>query len=202
MKTRNELVHSGHALIELFCSINGLAFPEIRFVHKSDWPFPICAYYRNLDPEMTPTGGPYIALCVEKCANIGTAGMQWSYPGYTADRTPYGVLAHEIGHHCDVTRGGVTHRTYYSAFSQAVRKESGEARLTSYCPNDAEWFAEMMRLFITNPRLLGALRPKTCRILRAHFEPVEFRDIYQIMGDAPARTLAMMAKHINAEMGA
>ena len=36
--------------------------------------------------------------------------------------------------------------------------------LTSYCPNNAEWFAEMFRLSITNSQLLQQLRPRTYKL--------------------------------------
>lgn len=186
MMTKSEMFADGQARIELFCRANDLQVPEVRPVHKSDWPFAVCAYYR-------PT---YINICLDKCANIGQHGMQWSYPGYIADRTPYGVLAHEIGHHCDRERS-VGKGPYFGEFSIQTRKASGEKRLTSYCPNDAEWFAEMMRLFITNSDLLRLLRPKTYSILSKHFAPVECRYWDDVLRDAPLRTREMACKHVD-----
>jgi hypothetical protein len=55
--------------------------------------------------------------------------------------------------------------SYYGGYSVNVRRRSGEKRLTSYCPNDEEWFAEMFRLFVTNHALLHEIRPKTWDIL-------------------------------------
>ena len=51
--------------------------------------------------------------------------------------------------------------SYFGDYSLKLRRESGERQITSYCPNDAEWFAEIMRLFITNHALLYTIRPKT-----------------------------------------
>lgn len=38
-----------------------------------------------------------------------------------------------------------------------------EEPITSYSPNVQEWFAEMFRLFVTNPDLLMMIRPMTYR---------------------------------------
>lgn len=185
MKTRQELVRGGTELAKEFCEANKLALPGLMPVERSEWRFDACAYYR-------PT---YIKICVEKCAGIGTAGRQWSYPGYTVDRTPYGVIAHELGHHADYTlsekRGA-----YFGDYSIAVRKASGEVPLTSYCPNDAEWFAEMFRLFVTNSDLLARLRPKTYRVLRERWDPVVYVPWTSVLKDAPARTILVATKKV------
>lgn len=194
---RNLHMQRGYDLIKRFCEVNGLEVPEIRIADRATWAFSVCAYYR-------PT---YIAICIEKCALVGKAGMQWSFPGYIADRTPYGVLAHEIGHHVDVMRGRTARMregTYFSEYSTAIRKESGEKKLTSYCPNDAEWFAEMMRLFITNPTMLATLRPRTFNILwNVGFRHVEPRPWNEVLAEAPSRTWDMAHKHMGrAQCGA
>src|SRR5579872_1179671 len=106
MKTKLELFNEGVVLITAFCAANELTLPTVEIVPANEWDFKECAYYR-------PT---YIKICIDKCARIGTEGREWSYPGYTVDRTPYGVLAHEIGHHADVTRSK-TKRSYYGDFS-------------------------------------------------------------------------------------
>ena len=148
----------------------------------------MCAYYR-------PQRG--IVICVERCASIGTAGRQWSYPGYTVDRTPYGVVQHELGHHVDLTRGE-RKGAYWSEFSSAVRGRAGEKPITSYCPNNAEWFAEMFRVFVTNPDLLFHVRPRTHRELCLCFEPV-FTDTWRDrLKDAPARTIKAAERHVEA----
>lgn len=55
------------------------------------------------------------------------------------------MIAHELGHHADWVRSDQKGR-YFGGFSIATRKRCAEAPITSYCPNDAEWFAEMFRL--------------------------------------------------------
>lgn len=119
-----------------------------------------CGYYRN----------SVIHIDIKACAHIGTAGMAWSYPGYIVDRTPYGVLAHELGHHVDVAHGRVPGK-----LSGPMRAETRDVAITSYTPNDNEWFAEIFRLFVTNPDLLSKIRPKMFTKLRDMFTPVETR---------------------------
>lgn len=171
------MLRHGEQLMRNFCAANDLPVPEIREFARATWHFDACAFYRR----------SAISICVPRCAAIGTAGRQWSYPGYTVDRTPYGVVQHELGHHVDLLRGEKK-RAYWSEFSTAVRGQTGEAQITSYCPNDAEWFAEMFRVFVTNPDLLRLVRPRTHRELRSVFTPV-FADTWRDrLVDAPERT--------------
>ena len=179
------LLHSGLDVMEVFCASNWIEPPKVCQAERVGWKFDPCAYYRN----------SVTHICVAKCAAIGYAGRAWSYPGYIVDRTPYGVLQHELGHHVDVQRG--TRRgPYWSDFSIALRGQSGESPITSYCPNDAEWFAEMFRVFVTNPDLLRLVRPRTYRELRSVFTPV-FADSWDArIKDAPDRTTQAAKRHI------
>lgn len=176
---KQDMLRRGQEVMAAFCSTNHVPLPVIRDFPSAEWRFGVCAYYRR----------DAIAICTARCSAIGTVGRQWSYPGYTTDRTPYGVVQHELGHHVDVQRS--TRRgNYYGDFSLRLREVSGEKPVTSYCPNDAEWFAEMFRVFVTNPDLLKAVRPRTYRELRSGFEPV-FNDTWrERLAGAPARTIA------------
>jgi len=69
-------------------------------------------------------------------------------------------VQHELGHHVDWLKGD-DKGAYWSNYSSDMRKETGEPKLTNYCPNDAEWFAEIFRLFVTNPGMLQLMRPLT-----------------------------------------
>jgi hypothetical protein len=182
---REQLFEMGVRVMREFCNVNAIFTPEVRKTDQGAWPYSECAYYRP----------SYMAICVPRCAWIGTAGRAWSFPGYTVDRTPYGVLQHELGHHVDVLRGQRP-GAYWSEFSKAVREASGEKPVTSYCPNDAEWFAEMFRVYVTNPDLLLQVRPRTHRELRSCFEPV-FRDSWRDrLQGAPARTITAAERQI------
>lgn len=185
-ESKESMLARGQDLIARFCAANDLELPEVRLADPAQWAFNVCAYYR-------PT---YIDISVKHCAGVGYAGMQWSFPGHSVDRTPYGVLAHELGHHVDVTRSTRKNR-YRGDFSIAMRAEVGEAPLTSYCPDDGEWFAEMFRLFVTNPDLLRELRPQThAALLARSFKPV-FADTWRDRLDgAPERTIASIERKL------
>lgn len=173
----------GTALMAKFCETNGLPAPRVEQVPPADWMFGVCAYYRAGQTN----------ICVPKCAAVGVAGRAWSYPGYTVDRTPYGVVQHELGHHVDVLRS-TRKGNYHGDFGLRVREVAGEKPITSYCPDDAEWFAEMFRVFVTNPDLLRLVRPRTHRELATCFKPV-FEDTWRDrLMNAPARTI-LAAEH-------
>lgn len=180
-----ELFSSGIALLRKFCSENNLTEPAIEQRAKETWPFRHCAYYR-------PTK---IVICLSACGHIGTGGRAWSYPGYTVDRTPYGVLQHELGHHVDVIHSKHFDR-YQGDFSQSMRSQTGEKPLTGYCPDDGEWFAEMFRLFVTNPDLLRLLKPRTFNALTAKFKPVVAETWDAVLKNAPQRTLDVCSRKI------
>lgn len=185
MKNKQQMLDEGLLLADKFCAANGLQVPSMH-VETGTWDFSACAYYR-------PTRG--IVIHVPSCAHIGTAGQSWSYPGYFIDRTPYGVLQHELGHHADWVRGGEKDpRKYFSDFGSKLRSDSGEVKLTNYCPNDAEWFAEMFRLFVTNSDLLKHIRPRTHRLLTEHFEPVVTAPWHEVLKQAPERTMMQCIK--------
>lgn len=182
---KHALLNAGITLVQGFCAINSLPIPE-TFPRRADqWRFDECAYYRNMR----------IEICVAKCASVGVAGRAWSFPGYTVDRTPYGVMAHELGHHVDRVVG-LRKGAYWSEYSDDLRAATGEPKLTNYCPNSAEWFAELFRLFVTNPDLLRILRPKFYAALTEKFRPFygdSWRDRLQ---HAPARTFEQAAKMV------
>lgn len=179
----------GKERVSLFCRLNGMPCPAIFRVKDTNWYFDACAFYRPDDErtgrvlsagesKMRERGyGPGINICVERCAFPATEGQvrNWNWPGSVTDRTPFGVLAHELGHHADYRHSGVLglrRSTYGGEYSGLVRKSSGEPPITSYCPDDGEWFAEVMRVFVTNGELLRLLRPRAYRLLRERWSPV------------------------------
>lgn len=186
MPTKRALLDGGKFLTAWFCAENDLPTPDVREGDVKQWPFGLCAYYRK--------GVTSIAL--ERCAHVGTAGMAWSFPGHSVDRTPYGVLQHELGHHVDMLKSS-KRGAYFGDYSIALRARCGETPLTSYCPNDAEWFAEMFRLFVTNPDLLAQLKPRTHAALVEQFKPV-FHDSWRHrLCDAPARTILSIERKLS-----
>jgi hypothetical protein len=185
--SRAAMLARGGALLKLFCAENALPEPAVSVERPDAWAFgAVCAYYRDNT----------VHIVSELCAGIGHAGRAWSFPGYTVDRTPYGVQQHELGHHVDVLRS-TRKGPYFGDFSTALRGHSGEEQISSYCPNTAEWFAEMFRLFVTNPDLLRQLRPRTYRELTAAgFRPLFGRSWAGMLAGAPPRTLTAARRKV------
>jgi len=180
--SRDVLFSKGLALIEEFCDVNNLLTPAVTCCDKRDaWPHRFCAYYRS-------TPAPRIVIHLPSTAAVGRGGAAWSWPGHTVDRTPYGVLAHELGHSLD----------YICNASRTMRAKTKEDALTGYAPNTREWFAELARLFITNPDLLKQLRPQAYAFLvedlRLH--PVVRSTWRKVLRFAPRRTVELNIKRV------
>jgi hypothetical protein len=164
---RLALYEQGIERVRRFCKINSLPVPKFILWSKEDWCFNACAFYR---PEGDRHAG--INICLEHCGRPCPEEMSrnWSWPRNTTDREPFGVVCHELGHHCDWFVGGTKGR-YWSNYSTQVQKDSGEKPISGYCPDPTEWFAEIFLLFVTNPNLLKELRPKIYGILASRFKP-------------------------------
>lgn len=156
------LYNRGVRRVAAFCELNKILKPKIT--SAQEWYFDACAYYR-------PTEG--IKIYLPNCARSCTENQvrNWNWPASVTDREPFGVICHELGHHCDWAIGKQKGE-YFSDYSIDLEKRSGEAAITGYCPNPAEWFAEMFRLFVTNPILLQQIRPKTWELLRKDWNPL------------------------------
>jgi hypothetical protein len=166
--SKTGLAREGIKRVKQFCIANDTPIPDVTIALRVEWCVDACAYYR-------PDRG--INICLEKCASPCSEEelRNWNWPGSTTDREPYGVICHELGHHCDWLTGE-RKWTYGSEYCEKVMKESGEDPITSYCPNPAEWFAEVFRLFVTNPGLLNVLRPTAYEILTRKWRPVGTMD--------------------------
>jgi len=163
---KEQLYVDGLELAKSWCHANGFNMPEVKRLTKTDrlYHLATCAYYR---PET-------ISIMVEKCAHPGYGGRAWSWPGYAIDRTPYGVIQHELGHHVDyidTKNSSSTNPAIRFAFSFRIYSE--EPPLTGYLGTDnsratfySEWFAEHFRLFVTNPDLSQKIAPKFNKNMR------------------------------------
>lgn len=153
--TNPELFSFAEKIAYKFLAVNGIDKPEKvvdrRLVDKprGSYGCGVCIYPR------VPTKRPIIVVSSKDCAKPSTGyAMKWSFPGYVTDRTPVGVLAHEIGHHCDLLLG------FPSSQIPLANK------ISSYEPNSRESWAETMRLFILNPKLLELFSPERYRYIR------------------------------------
>lgn len=187
---KEELYQEGVALVNDFCRLNVIPAPNIYRLSSDEWRVNACAYTR----------GTNIFICVEKCATIGKVGPAWSYPGYVIDRTPYGVLAHELGHYVD-WKFSISRGKYFGDLSEMIRNTTKEDPITNYCPNTAEWFAEIFRLFCTNQNLLNTIRPATHLELSARFHsPTKGKPWKAILKSAPERTIKAAENKIKNEI--
>lgn len=191
-----DLLLHGVARMSKFCDLNNLDIPNVNIVDRSNWQFGVCAYYRPDTAEnrkWTKTG---INVCLSKCQTpCGAAeSRNWTWPGSITDREPYGVIAHELAHHMDWTVSEKKGR-YFGDYSVQLRAESGEGPVTGYCENDAEWFAEIGRVFITNPDLLRLCRPKTYDLMLKKWKPIEGESWQEVLGEnVPDRVLRTLRK--------
>lgn len=188
MTTKERMYETGVELMNEFCAANALEAPHVAAHRAAKWRFDACAYYR-------PT---LISICVSNCAHIGFGGQAWSYPGYVIDRTPHGVIQHELGHHVDWHLSD-SKGAYGGDFSTRLRQATGEQRITSYAPNDWEWFAEIFRLYVTNSDLLRLLRPRTYSVLREIYKPVVDAPWRKVLAKAPQRTIEQAEKKIHGQ---
>lgn len=176
--SKDELFELGKLHISAWCAMNEVEGPKVN-PRVGDPDFGVCAYYRDGE----------IEIWVKSCAAIGLVGRQWSYPGYVVDRTPYGVLAHELGHHVDRQHGAA------GGVRSHLWRPLDAAPLTGYCPNDNEWFAELFRLFVTNPDLFRAVRPKICDLFEEDWAlDVEKRPWQGVLADSPRHIAAAQNK--------
>lgn len=185
--SKYELLREGIAIAARFCKINNIPLPIIT-THTGKSNFSQCAYYR----------AGHIHIWPDSCAHLGTGGRAWSWPGHSVDRTPYGVVQHELGHHVDTLFSGARWKLLergYGYSAQAYRL-SREAPLTGYSPNVAEWFAEMFRLYVTNPDLLKNIRPLIYATLSKRLDPAVSADWRTVLADAPERTMQVLEKRV------
>lgn len=155
--TKLQLYELGLVLAEEFLEANKLAPPRFKQQTLATTSRPHgsygCGYY-------APRAHT-IVVTAARCAKPAQGqARQWSFPGYSTDRTPIGVVAHEVGHAVDTLLGYPSRDPTWQAL--CVKKHA----LTSYEPNPSESFAETMRLFITNPALLSAIRSARYAYLR------------------------------------
>ena len=197
IKEKTILLERGIKLVTNWCKLQGIDLPKITPTERDKWYVPACGYYR-------PRSG--INICPTLCSGYGRASRNWSWPGYVVDRTPYGVVAHELGHHIDWLLSP-NKATYYGDFSHILHAQAREPPITSYAPNNAEWFAEIFRLFLTNPDLLAQIRPRTFELLTSEKiglkirTPRNWEDVL-VSNDAPERTINAARNKINkAEFG-
>ena len=195
-RNQESLAELGKWLVREFCDLNDLTTPEMDVIPLDHWSVGACAYYRHNT----------IRLCLPCCGRPCTEAQSrnWSWPGSVTDREPYGVFAHELGHHVDML-SGTQRGAYWSDYSSWMLKTSGEKPLTSYAAtNPAEWFAEAFRLFATNPELLSLVRPRTHALITQKWKPAYsgWGWLHALGSNVPARVVKAQRNKMVVQPGA
>jgi hypothetical protein len=124
-----------------------------------------------------------VEINLSRCRVPADTPFQWTWPGYTADLSVYGVLTHEFGHFVhDLANWHTVGRAWRN-----VVANSGEKITTSYgATNTGEDFAESFKLFLTNPDLLRVLFPVRHNFLAEIMElkPVEQRTWSEVLANS------------------
>lgn len=186
-----------------FCALNSVPMPAVTRLSPADRLYQLgtCAFYRR---------HMGIVIMVEKCASRGLGGRAWSWPGYCVDRTPYGVVQHELGHHVDEHFSKVEKGVLMRHLAADLHQQSGgEEPLTGYLGTDArqvtfymEWFAEIFRLFVTNPDLCRRVRPRSYAVITAAgLKPLASPawDVVLASHQAPERIVSQARKKIGVD---
>lgn len=180
------LFECGVRRVQYFIAKNNLPSVSIHEHSPKKWKFDCCGYYDNNQIHIC------LKACAHPCSELQYRNYNW--PGSTVDRTSFGVCLHELGHHIDFHTSKIKGR-YSGDFSTNVRRDSQEKALTGYCPNSAEWFAEMFRLFCTNHALLKMVRPRTHTILLSHWKPISNDNWLKELGkDVPEKIIKSQIK--------
>lgn len=169
--SKDELFELALEQITAFAELNKIVLPYVNLAEASrlidDISYGCCRYiaFNNT-----------IEICLPRCANTGNGGRLMSSPGSKIDRTPFGVISHEMGHcvHAKV----VGERFSYDDLKPMRRLfVSPRERISGYEPNYREGFAESMRLFINNPDLLKSACPERYSFIA---DKVGLKPIYDI----------------------
>lgn len=162
-QTKLHLYGCGVNMSQEFIKLNGLSSPEYKNRTLFTTGKPQGSYGCGMYSPQYRT----VIVTVDRCAKPAQGqARQWSFPGYTADRTPVGVVSHETGHAVDHQLANVSRLKSW----QFLVRDNPRERITSYEPDASEAFAETMRLFITNPLLLAVIAPKRYAFLRHYLE--------------------------------
>lgn len=202
--SRARLANAGREMAFAWLALNRLPLPDRVFFDRES----ANAARRAEDPrskhllrpewlgvyQRTWQGGwSAVAVDVEGChvsrrVRPANGAPFWQAPGAPQDFTPLGVFCHEIGHHVDHVLDPQT-CSKRSGFQAVV---DGEEDVSTAEYNLLESFAEAIRLFITNPRLLAEGRPDRFEHLTrtVGLKPLYWSPWRHVLSRAGARVVA------------
>jgi len=169
------LFELGAKLSQDFCRNNNIPVPEYK-IQSLDSTGLYLSQTRNRNAQ--------ILVNLDATANpVENPGhMRWSHPAWKTDRTPFGVVLHETGHHLELI---MRQKGFWKAYDWTTISLRGK-KVSGYEPNDSEAFAETMRLFIGNPDLLRLAIPNRynymCQVLK--LQPIVSMDYKTAIGNS------------------
>lgn len=184
-ETKDHLLTAGLELAHEFCKLNGLRTPNIIIDNTLDPSF--YGFYQNAYSDF-----PHMIFINKKLCRppVRVPGYDWSFPGFVHDLTPYGILAHEIGHYISDELGKDFRKNF-------VKLKSREVNVSDLDDKDVdERMAEAARLFITNPDLLRLGRPKRFSFFSEFYAPITNKKWKTILKNAHPRIIESAEKWI------
>jgi hypothetical protein len=156
LETKEHLLSAGLELAHDFCKLNKLEVPKVIIDNSMDDSFYGIFYWNNV-----------IYINRKLCRPIvKVPGHDWSFPGFVEDLTPYGIIAHEMGHYISDQLGKSFRKNF-------VKLKSREENISDRDDKNVdERMAEAARLFITNPDLLKQGRPLRYSIFSEYYTPI------------------------------
>lgn len=145
-----------------FCRLNDIPVPEFR-VHESGCD---SGWYSARRVNVVWRG----------CVLPAKSGWSWSWPGYKADRTIAGVIAHELGHHVQAVCGSRATRKLFVSLRR-IEKPIGSYAATK--PD--EDMAETTKVYVLNPSLLAVIAPERYRAMTEWLTPVISADWREVL---------------------
>lgn len=192
LMSKRELYEVGLDLAKRFLVFNNIDLPvyltyeealQARYGHVRAVQF--LRRVMNGPAQGTGTGlqvDEYVFVNLDRCAwPVWKPKLRsWSWPGYKTDRTPVGVVAHEVGHYVSNLMGKEQDGEAWRALITKHKKT-----VSGYEPVPSEAMAETMRLFILNPQLLRMALPERYQFVQGLglCSPLEKKNWREVIGN-------------------
>lgn len=179
IESKEELFNIGLEHIQRFCDANGIDVPDVKTETRN------IRAYGLFYPSNT------IHINMKLCKPpVRTPGYAWTFPGYVQDLTPYGILAHELGHYISDILGKDFRKNFFNIKRIEPNVTSADERGLD------EKMAEAARLFITNPDLLRRGRPVRYEIFENHYKPIVRKRWAAVIANAHPKILSAAERWI------
>lgn len=170
--TKRQLCEMSINLIDKFCELNNIPKPKFDI----DWETGTTQTEGIACGHFT-FGTDVLHLQPNRCANPNP-NRDW--PGFFYDRTCYGVMCHEFAHYVDNLSPSLFN---VKLISTELRQISNEPSFNKDPKDDYEYFADVFKLFVTNPDLLRITRPSVFKLLTETYKlsPIILEDYKTVL---------------------